>query len=472
MDPKQTSPLGAPQVGGQEGQPVQPTPVVGDVSGANSQAEAPASPAPVFSTGTTQPAKMAGDLGAESLSTGANVSRTMDSLNDTNQSATGAPIFAKHKFDKIEYATGDILLNKDDPKPKRRFFGGSSAPRPKSAAEISREARREAKRLRKLNKSAGAGSVIESTPATTPAPAEKPANPNSSKTTKILVGAVIGILVIVAGVLGVIALTSGNKKPSNKPSNDVSTVASEEEIKTAFSDYLSYLFYGDNVPSGDLLKNFEKTWNVYQEGGWLYNENIEDTKNPFYAEQILNESSFNNSKREEYFIELNNRWSMFADIYSGELADDFRMPDPQLYFFDLARLGNLDNIDIVNIYKSDGTDTSKDVVLLAYSTDSTDYDIETYSESKTTEGLSWLNIVIEASNSDCIADDNTMTKCDITALTKYEENFISMEGARAVARNTRARLRENAVLFINELYTEVFKINENNGQPVPSEESL
>ncbi len=245
MDPKQTSPLGAPQVGGQEGQPVQLTPAVGDVSGANSQAEAPASPAPVFSTGTTQPAKMAGDLGAESLSTGANVSRTMDSLNDTNQSATGAPIFAKHKFDKIEYATGDILLNKDDPKPKRRFFGGSSTPRPKSAAEISREARREARRLRKLNKSAGAGSVIESAPATTPAPAEKPANPNSSKTTKILVGAVIGILVIVAGVLGVVALTGGNKKPSNKPSTQAAP--SEEDAKEAFSKYLSYLFYGEDT---------------------------------------------------------------------------------------------------------------------------------------------------------------------------------------------------------------------------------
>ncbi|MBR2659259.1 hypothetical protein IKD60_00665, partial [Candidatus Saccharibacteria bacterium] len=203
MDPKQTPPLGNAQTGGQEGQPVGAS-----MSGA-------AANTPVFSTGTNMPAqpdagqKMAGDLGAENLSTGANVSRTMDNLNNANQSATGAPIFAKHKFDKIEYATGDIIVGHNDPKPKHSFFGFGSGskdngPKVKSAAEITREARREAKRLRKLNAKKSTGSMVEPAsaaaqpaPAPESAPAPTPASkPQTTKRTKLIVGALVAILVI------------------------------------------------------------------------------------------------------------------------------------------------------------------------------------------------------------------------------------------------------------------------------------
>ena len=106
MDPKQTSPLGNGSVGGQEGQSGNPAgsqPVFGagnaTSSGTGGSANAP---------------KMSGTLGAENLSTGANVSRTMDSLNSNNQSATGSSVFSKHKFDKVN-PNGDILLPSSGP---------------------------------------------------------------------------------------------------------------------------------------------------------------------------------------------------------------------------------------------------------------------------------------------------------------------------------------------------------------------
>ncbi len=93
MDPKQTGPQGG-QPGGQEGQNVQPQFPGMSSSGAGSVG--------------------AGELGSQTLSTGANVSRTMDSLNSHNQeSATGKSIFQKKKFDKVVAVSGDIILTID-----------------------------------------------------------------------------------------------------------------------------------------------------------------------------------------------------------------------------------------------------------------------------------------------------------------------------------------------------------------------
>ena len=116
MDPKQTSPLGNTPAGGQEGQngqPATPQPVfgTGNIGMAGTAAGTNASPLGGATGDTTNAAnqKMAGTLGAENLSTGANVSRTMDSLNSKNQSATGTSVFSKHKFDKV-HPDGAIIL--------------------------------------------------------------------------------------------------------------------------------------------------------------------------------------------------------------------------------------------------------------------------------------------------------------------------------------------------------------------------
>lgn len=337
MDPKQTSPLGNAQTGGQEGQPVQPTPAAGGVSDA---------PQPVFSP-ASEP-KMAGELGAENLSTGANVSRTMDNLNSANQSATGGSVFAKHKFDKVEAGTGDILLPQDGQRSRslfgRRGFGGSnnSGEKTLSAAEISRQARRDAKKARKDAEKAAGDSDASNTAAT-------PENNVQNRRTKIIIGVVVGVLVVVAGVLGVMALTSNSSKSSSKSTgNKVADLTAEE----AFADYLSYLFYGENAPSGDLEKALKQMWDEWEDGEWHFDKDGKydiNATSPIYAENVMQASSIANPNRETYFEELNDKWSAFIEVYDG--ADEIEdISLVSLYFYNYAMIGNMTISEAADAY--------------------------------------------------------------------------------------------------------------------------
>ena len=480
MDPKQTPPLGNAQTGGQEGQPVgAPT------SGA--------AQAPVFSTGTdmsAQPAapqKMAGDLGAENLSTGANVSRTMDSLNNTNQSATGAPIFAKHKFDKIEYATGDIIVDNNDAKPKSSFFGfsfGSSknnGPKVKSAAEITREARREAKRLRKLNAKKSTGSMVEPASAaaqpapapesaSAPTPAPTPASkPQTTKRTKLIVGALVAILIIAASILGVVALTS-NKSSTKRPAASATITA-----EAAFTDYLSYLFYGDDTPSGDLLANFEKTWEAYNTGDWLYDDEgnlIENAKNPIYAEQMLDLSSMNPA-RATYFDELNEKWLTFLGVYNGEYQDSPRLEDVALYFNNLAGAGNLFDTDIVSIYlnnKDNITDENNPVLVeidTRITSESEERATANYVEYLRQRAKAYVNVLAEANAKDCLGDSGIdQEKCNIEEFDSYGDYAQSLI---ELAYDSREDQEFNAFMMLEDLYVEIFNIDDEDEEEIDEE---
>ena len=473
MDPKQTPPLGNAQTGGQEGQPV-PAPTSG------------AAQAPVFSTGTdmsAQPAapqKMAGDLGAENLSTGANVSRTMDSLNNANQSATGAPIFAKHKFDKIEYATGDIIVDNNDAKPKSSFFGfsfGSSknnGPKVKSAAEITREARREAKRLRKLNAKKSTGSMVEpasaaaqpapapeSAPAPTPAPTPA-SKPQTTKRTKLIVGALVAILIIAASILGVVALTS-NKSGTKRPAASATITA-----EAAFTDYLSYLFYGDDTPSGDLLTNFEKTWEAYNTGDWLYDDEgnlIENAKNPIYAEQMLDLSSMNPA-RAAYFDELNEKWLTFLGVYNGRYKDTPRPNDVSLYFYDLAEVGNLTDSDILSIYVQDKgniTDESNPVLEKIFSLVKYERGRKAANDYLSVLGdyiFSFLNMLNEAQDGNCYQDSSGFTNCDYQNLSSYQEYFKATNAKNDFEGEIIRKTRNDAYKPLYRIYQEIFGLDD------------
>lgn len=460
MDPKQTPPLGNAQTSGQEGQPVG-APTSGATSG-------------VF--------KMAGDLGAENLSTGANVSRTMDSLNNANQSATGAPVFAKHKFDKIEYATGDIIVDNNDAKPKFSFFGffGSSkknGPKVKSAAEITREARREAKRLRKLNAKKSTGSMVEPAsaaaqpaPAPESAPAPTPASkPQTTKRTKLIVGALVAILIIAASILGVVALTS-NKSGTKRPAASATITA-----EAAFTDYLSYLFYGDDTPSGDLLANFEKTWEAYNTGDWLYDDEgnlIENAKNPIYAEQMMDLSSMNPA-RAAYFEELNEKWLTFLDVYNGEYQDSPRLEDVALYFNNLAGAGNLFDTDIVSIYlnnKDNITDENNPVLVeidTRITSESEERATANYVEYLRQRAKAYVNVLAEANAKDCLDDSGIdQEKCNIEEFDSYGDYAQSLI---ELAYDSREDQEFNAFMMLEDLYVEIFNIDDEDEEEIDEE---
>lgn len=94
MDPKQTAPQG-----GQEGQ--------------NGQAQ---------STGANPVFGAAGNLGGNTLSTGANVSQTMDSLNSGNSFASGKSLLQRKRVDNVDPVTGDIIISSS---PNDKPAGGS-----------------------------------------------------------------------------------------------------------------------------------------------------------------------------------------------------------------------------------------------------------------------------------------------------------------------------------------------------------
>lgn len=190
MDPKQTSPLGNTPAGGQEGQNGQPAgtqPVFETAGGNNAAGNSTA---------------MAGQLGAANLSTGANVSRTMDSLNSKNQSATGSSVFSKHKFDKVD-PNGDIILPTSGPVKKER----------------------------------------------------KPINKGVLIKIAVIAGGILGVLVIVLAVV-LMPKGGGNKQGGG-------TIASNLDYQQAFNRYANYVLFG--VDSDSQIPETEfNDYEIYQ----------------------------------------------------------------------------------------------------------------------------------------------------------------------------------------------------------------
>lgn len=133
MGPKQTTPQGDNPAGKKEGQDGA-TPVF-SFTGPSATSSSPLAGPSV--TSPNEP----GALGSDTLSTGANVSRTMDSLNNRDQATHGGLVFAKHRFDKIDPKTGDILLTPDEEPKKKGFFatlfgGGRRKQAPESVSMV------------------------------------------------------------------------------------------------------------------------------------------------------------------------------------------------------------------------------------------------------------------------------------------------------------------------------------------------
>lgn len=183
------------------------------------------------------------------LSTGANVSRTMDSLNAENNPTYGSMSFTKHNFDKIEPGTGDIILGgSDSNKPKRGLFGGVG--RRKSTPSgwdmnVAREAT-----------SQNGAPVAPATPAFTtnrsstayipsefqnPAPEKKPL-----VNKKILIILAVVAVLVAGGVGGYFLVTQNMGKKSNSGSG---SQASNLTLQESFNRFANWIFYGTDSAS-------------------------------------------------------------------------------------------------------------------------------------------------------------------------------------------------------------------------------
>lgn len=219
MDPKQTAPQG-----GQEGQSAGPA----GNAGFNFSAD--------------------GSKASGKLSTGANVSRTMDSLNSEQGATYGGMSFSKHSFGKIEPGTGDIILStSDSSKPKRGLFGlgRKSSAKPSGwdmnaaqAAEAAKTGSAPTEQAFTTNRSSVA---IVPSEYQNPAPEKKPL---VSK--KILIVLAVVVVLVAGGVGGYFLVTQNMGK---KSSSDSGSQTSNLTLQESFNRFANWIFYGTDSTS-------------------------------------------------------------------------------------------------------------------------------------------------------------------------------------------------------------------------------
>ena len=147
------------------------------------------------------PKQTEGQNGPSTLSTGANISRTMDDLNvNDRKSATSNSPFAKHQFNKIAPGTGDIIIGQSN------------------------------------------GTISS-------APGDK--EPKINRGRLIQFGLIFGGIALVALVIfTVVMVVNNNQSKSNTPTSDSSTPANVETNSKSFYSYiLNSDTSGNNIPT-------------------------------------------------------------------------------------------------------------------------------------------------------------------------------------------------------------------------------
>ena len=382
MDPKQKSPLGDTPGGGQEGQ---------NPSSASAGANSGASP--VFSSGTdSAPAgtpasdqKMPGTLGAENLSTGANVSRTMDSLNSKNQSETGTSVFSKHKFDRAE-PDGSILI----PESKGLFFRKSRGDKDNDVTGSMIAAR---------------GESVDGL------------DPETRRKRRILrIGGIVGgaLAVILAVVIVVVLVAAPRGEKVEAP------VAVGITMEQAFKEYSNYLLTGD------------------KEKGLT----DEEAKNAFIAEGVFNDTAYANriindpeiDDYIQYVDNLNNLYKTFLDLYKGELSDEQLRYLPA-YYYNVARSKKFSEQDVRNRF----TENNNEEETKKYIREFVNPDIDRYSASrylglKYKYLIDYVSVLVEAHDNKCVIDGyGEGQACQIgETYNTYAEDKASFEAEKEV----------------------------------------
>lgn len=231
MDPKQTVPQG-----GQEGQGAGPA----GNAGFNFSAD--------------------GSRASNKLSTGANVSRTMDSLNSEQGATYGGMSFSKHNFDKIEPGTGDIILGASDSnKPKRGLFGlgRKSSAKPSgwdmNAAQAEEAAKTGTAPTEQAFTTNRSSVAIVPSEYQNPAPVKKPINK------KLLIGLVAIVLVIGVGA-AVATVVVPNLSKGNKSNGGGSTYKeSNLTLQESFNRYANWMASGSDSTDGASIIDISAT---------------------------------------------------------------------------------------------------------------------------------------------------------------------------------------------------------------------
>lgn len=378
MDPKQTEGQNPGSAGAQSGFSFQTGQMgAGAASGANAA-----------NTGASD---------AGTLSTGANVSRTMDSLNSAKTtSATSESPFAKHKFDKVTPVTGDILIDN------------------------------------------ASGSIISS------APNEKK---GINRGRLIQFGLVFGGLALVGLVVLTVVLVINNqpKTQQNTSTNTNTRIVMDPE--DAFEEWLEELVTGE-IGRTSYIADDGDSYSILQALQAV--NGSQTTNNILYADRITNQIA--SDGRAAYLDELASTFEIFSDNYSGENAD--LLEQISYYYHDFAEIAPVTEADIVEHYLNNGLDDTKKYIEESYGF-SEDRGINDYNAYSSSYAMAILNLVNEANTEhDCNITASSSGMCDISSLANYQAYVEAYREYNTVALQIKLNAWKIALDAIKTVYLE------------------
>ena len=379
MDPKQT-----------EGQNSGPATPQGGFSFSNG-----AMPSGTPPTNTTTPG---------TLSTGANVSRTMDDLNvNDRKSATSNSPFAKHHFDKVAPGTGDILI----------------AP--------------------------SSSNIISSNPT-----GQKGIN----RGRLIQFGLIFGGIALVALVIFTVVMVVNNQGKSNtnnSTANNSSTVVAGDPTES-FENFLQKLVIGE-VGKNVYTTSDGSTYSLTEVLDAVGRNGVA-SNNVFYADRLIDYDTSQN--RSNYISELSNIIADFSASYTGENAE--LVEQIGYYYRDFASVLPVLETDLIEQYQNIGYDQAVANVgnTYGFNDDRGINDYNAYSREYAIAILNLLNEIKTKFGCD-IVDSESVTLCaSIPSAESYQAYLDAQNAYFTTAKQIKQDARLNALGAIGAIYSEYY----------------
>lgn len=350
------------------------------------------------------PKQTEGQNGPSTLSTGANVSRTMDDLNvNDRKSATSNSPFAKHQFNKIAPGTGDIIIDQSN------------------------------------------GTISS-------APGDK--EPKINRGRLIQFGLIFGGIALVGLVIFTVVMVINNQSKTNNNSgtNNNSSNVVVRNPKDAFEDFLEMLITGESgkttyTAADGKTYSFTEVFEAVGNNGAV-------SDNVFYADQLINsDTSWN---RNNYIGELSNLLTSFSSNYSGENSE--LVEQISYYYEDFANVLPVVETDIAKSYNDVGYDqTASDInESYGFNEDRGINDYNTYSRDYALATLNLLNEIKTKSGCE-VTDAAAIAACTSVPSAESYQGFLAARNTYfTTAQRIKQNARMNALNSIGSIYTEYY----------------
>ena len=286
---------------------------------------------------------------------------------------------------------------------------------------------------------ANLNSMPNPTPAPTPTPIQSPTPPSqfssdsgdiiinsAPKSTKKIAPGIIALIVIV-----IILLFAGIAFLIINRNNGSSGSATPSAIKEAFNSYVNYVLYGKNS-----------------------NENIEDIANfntiitPYFE-------SLDNEEKTQYISTAIEKYDSFTNLYYAEgrnLDDLIDTNSLQDYFQDYARIDQLGEADVLDLYNKYGKSETAQMIKKNYNITNISNNLAAYVDDLEELSDTYLNIIANIDNAGCLSNGSIIENC--YTLTEAENNKIQIIFDVIDMWNS---FYSKAINTLNNLYAELYQ---------------